>query len=153
MTNFNVIKSLYNITNKEGFSEECVQEAEKRIGNIPKVLKDYYLELGKVFNLNKSQDRLLTPDEINYDGEYLQFYIENQYVCRWCIAKKDLATDNPPVYITEDGENFYEESSSLLDFLITMAHLQGVWGLDYGCEEIFDIEEDKSGLIRNKYKK
>lgn len=61
--------------------------------------------------------------------------------------------ENPPVYITEDGENFYEESDSLSDFLCTMAHLQGMWGLDYGCEEILDIEKDAVDVIRNKYKK
>ena len=153
MTDFTKIKSLFNITDKEGFSEECLEEAEKRIGGLPKVLVDYYVDLGKVYNLNNSQDRLLSPDEINDLGEYLEFYVENQYVCTWCIAKKDLSMENPPVYITEDGENFYEESDSLLDFLCTMSHLQGMWGVNYGCEELFDIEEESAELIRDNYKK
>ncbi len=153
MTDFSKIKNLFNITKKEGFNEESVKGAEIRFNGLPKVLIDYYIELGKVFNLNNSQDRLLPPDKINDLGEYIEFYVENQYVCRWCIAKKDLKMENPPVYITEDGESFDEESNSLSDFLCTMAYLQGIWGLDYGCEEILDIEKDDVDLIRNKYKK
>lgn len=153
MTDFSKIKKLFGIEKREGFSEECVKEAEKRLNKLPQVLKDYYIELGKVFNLNNSQDRLLSPDEINDLGEYMEFYVENQYVCRWCIAKKDLNMENPPVYITEDGVNFYEESSSLSNFLCTIAYLQGIWGLDYGCEEILDIEEEGANLIRKNYKK
>ena len=153
MTDFSIIKKLFGIEKDEGFSEECVKEAEKRVGKLPEVLKDYYIELGKVSNLNNSQDRLFSPDEIEDIGDYIEFYRENQYVCRWCIAKKDMGMENPPVYITEDGQNFEEDSSSLLDFLCTMAYLQGIWGLDYGCEEILDIEEDGADLIRKKYKK
>ncbi|MDD6769715.1 MAG: hypothetical protein SPJ62_09350 [Inconstantimicrobium porci] len=27
-------------------------------------------------------------------GEYIEFYMENQYVCRWCIAKMERNSFN-----------------------------------------------------------
>ena len=34
-----------------------------------------------------------------------------------------------------------------------MAHLQGIWGTDYGSEEILDIEEEGADIIRKRFKK
>lgn len=153
MMDFINIRKLFDINDDCGFDEKELEETEKRIGRLPEVLREYYINLGRVQALNNSQDRLLNPNEIKDLGEYIEFYMENQYVCRWCIAKKDLKTENPPVYITYDGEDFFQESNSVLEFLETMAHLQGIWGIDYGCEEILDIEEEGADVIRNKFKK
>lgn len=153
MADFSMIKKLFRISEKNGFSEECVNSAIAKFNGLPKVLVNYYLELGKVFSLNNSQDRLFSPDEIGETGDYIEFYMENQYVCRWCIAKKDLNKEDPPVFITSDGELFEKESDSLSDFLCTMAHLQGMFGLDYSSEDILDIEEESANIIRSKFKK
>ena len=83
-----------NVNKDNGFDEKDLEETEKRIGRIPEVLREYYIKLGKIQNLNNSQDRLLNPDEIKDLGEYIEFYMEKQYVCRWCIAKMERNSFN-----------------------------------------------------------
>jgi len=153
MVDFSAIKKMYNISKPDGFSDDEMRSIQSIFGNLPKVFVDYYSELGKIERLNRTQDRLITPDEFQYfkNDDYLIFYCENQKVCVWAIHKNDLAKPNPPVYMSEDEKEWKLEADTLSDFFTAMAYLQAVFALDYGAETFYEIEENDLTYIRNHY--
>lgn len=68
MTNFISIRKLFGITENNGFSVEEINTFIKQSNVLPKVLYNYYLELGKITKLNQIQDKLLLPNQIDYSG-------------------------------------------------------------------------------------
>lgn len=51
-----------------------IENIKDEFENIPKVLVDYYLELGQNEKLNLTQDKLISPDELYIcDKGYLYF--------------------------------------------------------------------------------
>lgn len=153
MTDFSIIKNLFKIQKGLGCTENEVEEAIKKFGNLPKVLIDYYIQLGKETALNRTQDFLLLPTELEESGDYIVFYRENQWVCYWCIEKNDISKEDPPVYYCEDGKVFEKECENLTSFLDSMAHLQGMFGLNYTLEEIEEIQEYQAVKVRDHFKK
>lgn len=141
---FEEIRALFAIEENNGFSEEELLEACRKYGNIPEVLKQYYLQLGKIVSLNRSQNILCGPDEWIEAGDYWIFCKENQYVAQWAVKKSDLMLDNPPVYCSQDEKNFNLECEKLYDFLCAMAGFQAAsWGLPYCTEEIYYLKEEQ----------
>ncbi|MDO5105625.1 hypothetical protein [Capnocytophaga sp.] len=128
MTDFTYIKKLFGIEKSDGFSAEEMQNLLKMSPIVPKVLSDYYTELGKITPLNATQDVLLSPDKVEWlkNGDHLIFYAENQWTCVWAIQKTDLPNDNPPVYMSYDQEAWAKENQTLSDFFNAMATLQAV---------------------------
>jgi hypothetical protein len=153
MTDFSVIKKLYNISEPNGFSNDEIRSIQSIFGDLPQVFIDYYSELGKIERLNHTQDSLITPDKFQYfkNDDYLIFYRENQRVCVWAIHKDDLIKPNPPVYMSEDEKEWRLETATLSDFFTAMAYLQAVFALDYGSETYYEIEENDLVYIRNHY--
>lgn len=123
MTDFSTIKKLFHITEPNGFSVDEIQMVKNAFGNLPQTFVDYYTELGKIFELNQSQDSLVTLDRLtNYaTNEYLIFYTENQHVCVWGINKDDLSKPNPPVYMSYDEKEWNLETETLTNFFTAMA--------------------------------
>ena len=114
MKEFQAIKEMIGIEDedKEGFSEIEISNVEKRIGKLPKLLEDYYLELGKheinyVFHqmvlsedleFFKNSDMSLEKydDDENKD-KYLLFWEESAGVCSWGIKQSDMRLEDPPM--------------------------------------------------------
>lgn len=155
MTDFKYIKALFSIKENNGFSEEEVKKIHNVSENIPKVLYDYYTQLGKIEELNYTQNKLLSPNkiELSKDGNYLVFYVENQYVCVWAIHKEDLKLDNPPVYMSQDEMTWKKETERLTDFLNAMASLQGVFSLPFSSEEFIFINKEELEIIKKNFQK
>lgn len=125
---YTLLSKLYN-NNIEGFSEEEISKAEKRLNiKLPKLLRDYYLYYGKL-NINSSLHRIFSPDELDFsysylmkeveDNEiettmedleqtknYLLFWVENQGCWYQGIDIEDIEDDNPKVYITTNDDLF-----------------------------------------------
>lgn len=151
---FEEIRALFSINAEDGFSQEEVDAVCKKHGSLPEILKQYYLELGKVIPLNQQQNRLLAPGDLIDAGEYLIFYVENQYVAQWAIKKSSLELGNPPVYCALDEKNFKPECENLYDFLCAMANFQAAsWGLTYSSEEIYYLKEEQLKQIASCYRK
>ena len=155
MTDFSYIKTLFHIKENNGFLEKEMQKMKNTTLNIPKVLYDYYIQLGKMIALNQTQDMLLTPEKILWskNENYLIFYAENQWACVWAIQKEDLTTENPPVYMSKDQEKWEKEFATLTDFLNAMANLQAVFSLPFSSEEFLFINEDELATIKKNFQK
>ncbi|TDX87283.1 hypothetical protein B0I22_1471 [Epilithonimonas xixisoli] len=150
MTEFNEIRKLYGISEAEhfGYSEtEILNFEETNNIKLPKVLRDYYLSLGKHKILNESYNRLLEPNsQIGFsDDRYLVFYEENQGVIFWGINENDLSLENPKIYGNYDAinlsEEWFEDSPNIEKFLLSMAILNGtLGGLKYNANKISEDE-------------
>lgn len=150
---FEEIRVLFAVKENQGFSEEEVLRACQKYGNLPELLKQYYLQLGKVAPLNRQQNFLCGPEELIDAGDYLIFYRENQYVAQWAVKKSDLVLENPPVYCAFDAKNFQLECENLYDFLCAMAGFQAAsWGLPY-CSELYYLEQEQLAQIGEHYRK
>ena len=141
MGNFSKLKELFKITETMGFSQEEITSAIEKFNSLPKILIQYYQEMGKHEILNHAQNNLLSPNELVEIGDYVIFYTENQYVAQWGISKKDLFKENPPVYVTYDEETFLKETETLSDFLISSGYLHACFGLEFSTEELIEIKD------------
>lgn len=151
---FGEIRELFAIHADNGFPMEEIIAACKEYGGLPEILKQYYLQLGKYTSLNRQQNRLLDPGKLIDAGEYLIFYVENQYVAQWAFKKSDTALSNPPVYCAMDEKTFHLECGNLYDFLLAMANFQAAsWGLSYSSEDIYYLDDGKISQITVNYKK
>lgn len=153
MTDFTRIKRLFNITQDNGFSPEEINKHQIIYPTIPKVLVEFYTQLGKENDLNHTQDHLLNPDElyISKSGDHLIFYVENQEVCFWGMRLSDLKLADPAVYISTDEQTWTLDHRHLSEFLHSMAFLQGTFGLPFSCEEFIDIDDDMLSFIQKNF--
>lgn len=153
MQYFSKLKELFKITETIGFSQEEISSAIERFNSLPKVLIQYYQEMGKHEILNHAQNNLLSPNKLTEIGNYVIFYTENQYVAQWGISKKDLFKENPPVYVTYNEKTFLKETETLSDFLISSGYLHACFGLEFFNEELIEINEEQYQQIVSKYTK
>ncbi|WP_286969404.1 hypothetical protein [Flavobacterium sp. UBA4854] len=154
MTNFSTIKKLFHITEPNGFSNDEIQIVKEIFGQLPEVFIDYYAELGKIQNLNYTQDSLIIPERFKYfqNNDYLIFYCENQRACVWGIHKDDLSKPNPPVYMSYDEKEWNLEANTLTDFFTAMAYLQAGFALDFTSECFYEVDEEALKFIVEHYK-
>ncbi len=152
---FKEIRSLFGITENNGFLVEEIALHKAVCEHIPQVLHDYYANLGKIDALNHTQDQLLSPNKLKFskNNDFLIFYAENQYACAWGIKKEDLTHSNPPVYMSADEIKWQQECETLSDFLNAMAHLQAVFALPFNCEDFLFINEEEKSFITKNFKK
>lgn len=154
MTDFSKIKKLFGITEPNGFTENEIQVVKDIFGQLPEVFVDYYTELGKIQNLNQTQNLLIEPKRFKYfqHSDYLIFYSENQRSCVWGIYKDDLSKPNPPVYMSYDEYKWKLESETLIDFFTAMAFLQAGFALEYTAECFYEIDDEGLNFIVENYK-
>lgn len=153
MTDFSIIKKLFGITEPSGFSENEITIVKDIFGDLPKVFIDYYAELGKIENLNHTQDSLIIPGRFKYfqNDDYLIFYYENQRACVWGIHKNDLSKSNPPVYMSYDEEEWNLETETLTDFFAAMAYLQAGFALEFPGNTFYEIDPKNLNFIVKNY--
>ncbi|MFC4476510.1 hypothetical protein [Flavobacterium chungangensis] len=153
MTDFSVIKKLFHITESNGFANDEIQVVKDIYGDIPAVFVDYYTELGKIQNLNQTQDLLIVPKRFQYfkHNDYLIFYYENQRACVWGIHKDDLSKTNPPVYMSYDEKEWNLETETLTDFFTAMAFLQAGFALEFPSNTFYEIEPNDLDFIIKNY--
>ncbi|GIM48568.1 SMI1/KNR4 family protein [Capnocytophaga stomatis] len=161
------IKKIYQLPESEyaGFSEDELLLAEKRLNvTFPKAFREYYLQMGRTESINQSHNYLFSPEKIDFDGDFLCFYEENQGVAYWGIHKNDLHLDNPPVwgnYGSEIQPNWVLQTEKTSDFWLYMAIYNGVLGgLTYNANALGSIFSEESYLspevvtyVRENFKK
>jgi hypothetical protein len=154
MTDFSTIKKLFGITEPNGFTSDEIQVVKDVFGQLPKVFIDYYIELGKIQNLNQTQDSLVIPERFQFynHNDYLIFYTENQHACVWGIHKDNLSNPNPPVYMSYDEKEWNLETETLTDFFTAMAFLQASFALKFTAECFYEIDNEGLNFIVENYK-
>ena len=108
--------------------------------------------------MNQTQDNLVTPKDnltLFSDPNYFVFYTENQNCCLWAIAKEDLDTANPKVYMSTDftHQHWQVECDTLAEFLLAIAHLQAVFALPYAYEGFKFITSEDLDAIKAHFPK
>ena len=155
---FEQIRTLFGLEEDCGFTDEEMQPFFKVIEKMPTLLYNYYTTLGKHQALNQTQDNLVTPKDnltLFSDPNYFVFYTENQNCCLWAIAKEDLDTANPKVYMSTDfiHQHWQVECDTLAEFLLAMAHLQAVFALPYAYEGFKYITPEELIAIKERFPK
>ena len=155
---FEQIRTLFGLEEDCGFTDEEMQPFFKVIEKMPTLLYNYYTTLGKHQALNQTQDNLVTPKDnltLFSDPNYFVFYTENQNCCLWAIAKEDLETANPKVYMSTDftHQHWQVECDTLAEFLLAIAHLQAVFALPYAYEGFKYITPEELTAIKERFPK
>ncbi|WP_271000674.1 hypothetical protein [Listeria seeligeri] len=153
MTDFSKIKKMYKITEPNGFTETEIESIRSIFGVLPRVLEDYYKELGNVKNLNQTQDRLNRINDFPQckHADYLIIYVENQRGCVWGIHRDDLSKSNPPIYHSFNEKEWHLECEKLMEFLEAMAYLQAAFGLNYSSEFFRCVEKEDIDYLRENF--
>ncbi len=151
---FKEIREFYDIwDNSFGISNNEILENESRLSTkLPKLLKEYYLQLGNHKELNQTQDKLILPNNLYFGtDDKLIFYIENQSNVIWGINRKDLILDNPPVFISFE-DSIWMLESDLLNFLTSMAYLQSIFAFPFNAN-VVNISNEIEKIVRQDWKK
>ena len=156
-TDFSKIKHLFGINSPNGFPENEINGILILFKTLPKILLDYYKELGN-YDFNYWQDNLIRLFEQkgiyeykNYMNEdYIIICCENQGVCFAAIKKTDLMENNPPVYFSFDMENWEIGCDNLYNYIHGFAYIHAALYLDYNG--YFDLNDDGIAFIRDNFK-
>jgi hypothetical protein len=154
LTYFKLIKELFKIENLYGYELTDIEFAKRKLGNLPKVLVDYYYELGKIDKLNYTKDNLISIEDLHIiDYNFMPIYYENKSLSAWSIKSSEMYLENPPVYYSSDRENWKLEFLKLSDFLDSIAHKQAIFGLKYNTGDFYEITDEEFSLIKKNMKK
>ncbi len=109
------------LTEADGFP---LAELKHLLGGkqIPLALHNYYLVAGRHW-MNSNFERLLAPDHLRFEGEYVVFMDENQNVAHWGYKQTEASKDDPQVYCGSwEGDElvWYDEKRLLSQFIIDM---------------------------------
>lgn len=133
-----------------GVPAKEIAGAEKRLERkLPAALTAYYRQTGRVKALHASFNRLVAPGRLEFAGDHLVFYEENQEVVVWAIASAALEKDDPPV---DQGQfdrkkkrwSFYPEFKSVSEF----ACAQGAWQAVQGGLPFVGVRDDHKAAPR-----
>jgi len=149
MTDFSKIKSLLGLSSPNGFSENEIANMLNSFGVLPKVLLDYYRELGN-YDFNNWQDFLTKPLIDSITDKYVIICQENQGVCFAGIKREDLSQENPPIYFSFDKKHWEFGCNNLFNYLHGFAYCNVVFYLDYNG--YFDISDNGIRFIRTNFK-
>ncbi|MDE5824706.1 MAG: hypothetical protein K2H91_08520 [Lachnospiraceae bacterium] len=153
------IKPLYGVDTLQGYTEADIELLRNRFGALPQVLEDYYRAAGRteVFH-NVNQDQWVLPEhyglgECLRQTEYMILLDENQSVCHAGIYRKDLCLPDPPVYSTEDDQNWILCAPTASEFLMAALAYEAVFGFEYGSEEYYWLTQKDVDLVKSRLTK
>lgn len=90
--------------------------------SIPQSLYDYYLVAGRHW-MNSNFERLLAPDQLRLQEDYVLLMDENQNVAHWGYKQADGHEADPLVFCgswEDDKLVWYDEKQTLSQFIINM---------------------------------
>lgn len=118
-------------------SAASVVRAEPRLGvRMPQALRDYYLALGNLSELNQAHNHLLAPADWYLESGELVFLVENQAVVFWGVAATDTRGADAAVFQGVNSATapveWLPECDSCSEFLLVMLHWQvAMVGLEF----------------------
>lgn len=153
------IKPLYGVDALQGYTDADIELIRDRFGALPQVLEDYYRAAGRTEAFhNVNQDQWILPEDYGLgeclrQTEYMIIFDENQSVCHAGICKKDLCLPDPPVYSTEDGQDWVLCAPTTSGFLAAALAYEAVFYFEYGSEEFYQLTQKDMDLVRSKLTK
>jgi hypothetical protein len=135
------------ITVGDGVRADELAAIEQRNGiTMPQALREWYQIAGKRRELTSGQNEFRTPDTFGtrIDGEYVILYVENQDVCRWGIRLRDLALEDPPVFLSDDVQGTWIlETTTLSEFIFQVVVFEASIETDtYGRHGLAEVTLD-----------
>jgi hypothetical protein len=112
----------------------ALDAVEARIGaSLPRALRTLYAKTGAARALHHAHNELVPPERIDFGGDHLVFYEENQAVVVWGIARSRLSEEDPPVeqgQVDRDTEawSYFPEFESVSEFACAQGSWQAVQG-------------------------
>lgn len=152
------VKALYGVETLCGYSQGEVATLKEKFDHLPEVLENFYSTAGKTEALHHVQDQWISPidfrkwDWLN-QSDYFILLNENQGVCRAGIRRKDLHLPDPPVYYTEDDENWTLCAPTTTEFLLAALCYESVFTFPYSLEEFYYITEEEYSFIESHLQK
>lgn len=105
----------------DGVPLDELESANRRLGrSLPAALREWYLLAGRRADIWSRQDHVLSPNEFRIQGDHLVFIVENQDVVEWGFRRDEIASDDPPVYVSsvDDRDVWLKENDSLSLFAL-----------------------------------
>jgi SMI1 / KNR4 family (SUKH-1) len=130
---------------KDGIPEEDILKIEEKLGfGLPTALREYYLTVGNLGELNKMHNLLVDlselphilfdfknqPEALFYDidanwrsqEDFLIFMEENQGVVYWALKTESINQTDPTVWqiVNNSQPEFYSEEKTFSEFIVEM---------------------------------
>ena len=120
------------IGKSDGFSETAISQAEQRLGlTLPRLLREFYLLVGRREGINSAYNRLLDPEDLFVDNNTLVFYEENQAICVWGVSLGNFSEEDPSVVRKDSTDKalvWEADFDHFSQFLTAMLFMQAVNG-------------------------
>lgn len=153
------MKLLYGVDTFQGYTDADIELIRNRFGALPQALEEYYRAAGRTRAFhNVNQDQWILPEDYGLgeclrQTDYLIILDENQSVCHAGICKEDLFLPDPPVYSTEDGQNWVLCAPTTSEFLAAALAYEAVFNFEYSSEEFYQLTQEDLELVRSKLTK
>lgn len=147
------ILRLFNAEKPIGYTFEEVKKAASEVGDIPEMLKEFYLFCGKTPELHRLQDEFILPNRYHafLKLDCIVFFDENQGVCQAGIKKSDSALDDPPVYTSVNSGEWLLSAPRFSEFIRAMFDYQASICLEFSPEEFYFITAEEKAKIESMF--
>lgn len=139
-----------------GYDNDELEAAQARLGfSLPASLREVYALIGKRHDLTRSQDRLLTPDQVRVDdtGQVLVFRVENQHVAEWGIPLSAVAEPDPPVMLRLDRERVWHPFLDRVTLACVEMVLSGWMFSGHLFAADRELDDDAVGLLQARFRR
>lgn len=155
---YTMLEQLYAVDKLQGYTNQEINYLKQLFGGLPQVLEDYYRTAGRTESLHHVQDSWILPEHFKkcdwlHKSDYMILLNENQGICCAGIKRKDLSLPDPPVYTTNNNENWVLCSPCLSEFLASALAYEATFSFKYCPEEFYWVTKEELDFIKLHLKK
>lgn len=153
------IKPLYDVNDLQGYTDADIELLYSKFGALPQVLEDYYRVAGRTRAFHDvNQDYWVLPEDYGLgeclcQTDYMILLEENQSVCHAGIRREDLRLPDPPVYYSDDMENWIPCTQTTSEFLAAALAYEAVFYFEYSQDEFYQLTQKDVELVQSKLTK
>lgn len=120
------------------------------VHRLPAALRRFYGSYGTASAAFLIND-LLAPTQIEDDNGFVVFYVEEQAVYLWAVAREDLDLDDPPVWGRENepGKAWVQDAHSVSIFLVQMVVMSAALNAPHGAVAAWLAPEETDRALRS----
>jgi hypothetical protein len=112
----------------DGLPSERIDAGERGLGAaFPAALREWYAMAGNRDDLAGRGNHLIPPEglAVREEDDMVVFYHENQCVYWWALRRADLSLEDPPVFVSEAGDDdWVREDPTVSQFFLQMTLLE-----------------------------
>lgn len=133
-----------------GCGADELRAVEAELGTrLPAPLRDFYATAGRHPTILDADFHVVPAGELRFEGDYLAFCAENQWVMSWGVARAALAEANPRVDVKwSSGDDWSAAAERLSAFLVGLTCWQPVMDAMATTGESDLAPEELAGLER-----